>query len=182
MPPLIFASLTSLVFEDDLSVHVQKAVPVVDGGLTTADPDESPLSLDELGDPLGDLHCDVVDLDVALVNIGVAEADLPSTLDGPRVHPRQALLGVLYELGKVSVRDGFDLELDLYHSRQGVIPFCSKGMTLELKLVANDVQDDVSCLWIGWYHINAAFVEPRVNDPKWGIFRLVVLVNVTLQP
>ena len=40
-----------------------------DGGLTTADPDETALGLDELGDPLGDLRCYVVDLDVALVNM-----------------------------------------------------------------------------------------------------------------
>ena len=70
-----------------------------DGGLTTADPDETALGLDELGDPLGDLRCYVVDLDVALVHIGVAEADLPLAFERPAVHPRQALLGVLYELG-----------------------------------------------------------------------------------
>ena len=107
--------LTSLVVKLDVVGLVKGPSVPPDGGLSPADPDLAPVSLDEVNNPSGDYCPDEGDIGLGVSGVFVEVADFV-LLDVPAVLPSDPVVVVLDEgdggpLGDEVVADGDDRHL-----------------------------------------------------------------------
>ena len=110
------------------------------GGLATADPQLTLLTLDQLADPARGDDLREPDVRVAVIFGGVVEADLLGAIrvQGPAIHAGNSLFRTLDQDLRCSVRHGLPAEADERRLRKIEIPAGSEVAPLDLELVIVD--------------------------------------------